>query len=32
MTIDYLLGAKPGQSVNVSLTTDNGANDFNIID
>jgi hypothetical protein len=31
MTIDYLLGAKHGQSMNVSLATDNGANYFNII-
>jgi hypothetical protein len=31
MTIDYLLGAKQGQSMNVSLATDNGANYFNII-
>ena len=31
MTIDYLLGAKQGQSMNVSMTSDNGANDFNII-
>jgi hypothetical protein len=31
MTIDYLLGAKQGQSMNVSMATDNGANTFNII-
>jgi hypothetical protein len=31
MTIDYVLGARQGQSMNVSLATDNGANDFNII-
>jgi hypothetical protein len=31
MTIDDVLGARQGQSVNVSLATDNGANDFNII-
>jgi len=31
MTIDYVLGAKQGQSMNVSLSTDNGANYFNII-
>ncbi|NEX21332.1 DNA breaking-rejoining protein [Thiorhodococcus mannitoliphagus] len=31
MTIDYLLGARKGQSMNVSLATDNGANYFNII-
>jgi hypothetical protein len=31
MTIDYLLGAKQGQSMNVSMATDNGANYFNII-
>jgi hypothetical protein len=24
MTIDYLLGAKQGQSMNVSMATDNG--------
>ncbi len=31
MDIDYVLGAKQGQSMNVSLSTDNGANYFNII-
>ena len=31
MTIDYLLGAKQGQYMNVSMATDNGANYFNII-
>jgi hypothetical protein len=31
MTIDYVLGAKQGQSMNVSMATDNGANYFNII-
>jgi hypothetical protein len=31
MTIDYVLGARQGQSMNVSMSTDNGANDFNII-
>ena len=31
MTIDYVLGAKHGQSMNVSMSTDNGANTFNII-
>jgi hypothetical protein len=31
MTIDYVLGAKQGQSMNVSMSTDNGANYFNII-
>jgi hypothetical protein len=31
MTIDYLLGAKQGQSMNVSMSSDNGANYFNII-
>jgi len=31
MTIDYLLGAKQGQSMSVSMATDNGANYFNII-
>jgi len=30
-TVDYLLGARKGQSMNVSLSTDNGANYFNII-
>jgi hypothetical protein len=30
-TVDYLLGARKGQSMNVSLATDNGANYFNII-
>jgi hypothetical protein len=31
MTIDDVLGAGQGQSMNGSLATDNGANDFNII-
>ena len=31
MTIDYLLGARQGQSMNVSMASDNGANYFNII-
>lgn len=31
MTIDYLLGARQGQSMNVSMGTDNGPNTFNII-
>jgi hypothetical protein len=31
MTIDYVLGARKGQSMNVSMATDNGANYFNII-
>jgi hypothetical protein len=31
MTIDYLLGARKGQTMNVSMATDNGANYFNII-
>ena len=31
MTIGYLLGARQGQSMNVSMATDNGANTFNII-
>jgi hypothetical protein len=31
MTIDYVLGARQGQSMNVSMATDNGANYFNII-
>jgi hypothetical protein len=31
MTIDYVLGARKGQSMNVSMSTDNGANYFNII-
>ncbi|UHD18648.1 hypothetical protein [Thiocapsa bogorovii] len=31
MTIDYLLGARQGQSMNVSMATDNGANTFNTI-
>jgi hypothetical protein len=26
-TVDYLLGARKGQSMNVSMATDNGAND-----
>jgi hypothetical protein len=30
-TIDYLLGAREGQSMNVSMATDNGASYFNII-
>ena len=30
-TIDYLLGARAGQSMKVSLTTNNGANYFNIL-
>jgi hypothetical protein len=30
-TVDYVLGARKGQSMNVSLSTDNGANYFNII-
>ena len=30
-TVDYVLGAKQGQSMNVSMATDNGANYFNII-
>jgi hypothetical protein len=30
-TVDYLLGARKGQYMNVSLATDNGANYFNII-
>jgi hypothetical protein len=29
--VDYVLGAKAGQSMNVSMATDNGANYFNII-
>jgi hypothetical protein len=31
MTIDYVLGARKGQSMNVSMATDNGVNYFNII-
>jgi hypothetical protein len=30
-TIDYLLGARAGQTMNVSMSTDNGANYFNIL-
>ena len=30
-TVDYVLGARKGQSMNVSMATDNGANYFNII-
>jgi len=30
-TVDYVLGARQGQSMNVSMTTNNGANYFNII-
>ncbi|MEB3212247.1 MAG: MliC family protein, partial [Leptolyngbyaceae bacterium] len=30
-TIDYVLGAQAGQSMNVSMATDNGANYFNIL-
>jgi hypothetical protein len=30
-TVDYVLGAKKGQSMNVSMATDNGANFFNIL-
>jgi hypothetical protein len=30
-TFDYVQGAKEGQSMNVSMATDNGANYFNII-
>jgi hypothetical protein len=30
-SVDYVLGAKQGQSMNVSMGTDNGANYFNII-
>lgn len=30
-TIDYILGAKAGQYMNVSMATDNGANYFNIL-
>jgi hypothetical protein len=29
--VDYVLGAKAGQSMNVSMATDNGANYFSII-
>jgi hypothetical protein len=29
--VDYVLGAKEGQLMNVSMATDNGANYFNII-
>ncbi len=31
MTIEYVLGARQGQSMNVSMASDNGANFFNII-
>ncbi len=30
-TVDYVLGARKGQDVNVSMATDNGANYFNIL-
>lgn len=30
-TVDYVLGARKGQSMNVSMATKNGANYFNII-
>jgi hypothetical protein len=30
-TVDYVLGAKQGQTMNVSMATDNGANYFNIL-
>ena len=30
-TVDYVLGAKAGQSMNVSMATDNSANYFNIL-
>jgi len=30
-TVDYLLGARAGQYMNVSMATDNGANYFNIL-
>jgi membrane-bound inhibitor of C-type lysozyme len=30
-TVDYILGAQAGQSMNVSMATDNGANYFNIL-
>lgn len=30
-TVDYVLGARQGQSMNVSMTSDNGANYFNIL-
>jgi len=30
-TVDYLLGARQGQHMNVSMATDNGANYFNIL-
>ncbi len=30
-TVDYVLGAKKGQYMNVSMATDNGANYFNIL-
>lgn len=30
-SVDYLLGAREGQSMNVSMATDNGSNHFNII-
>jgi hypothetical protein len=31
-SVDYVLGARKGQSMNVSMATDNGANYFNIIE
>jgi len=31
-TVDYVLGARKGQSMNVSMATNNGANYFNIIE
>lgn len=31
LTIDYILGARQGQSMNVSMTSDNNANYFNIL-
>lgn len=30
-TVDYLLGARAGQTMSVSMTTDNGANYFNVL-
>jgi hypothetical protein len=30
-TVDYVLGARQGQSMNVSMATDNGSSYFNII-
>ena len=30
-TVDYVLGTKAGQSMNVSMATDNSANYFNIL-